>query len=92
MKHHAEFFILDNLNIVQCPTLQPERSIMFREINDVAGRCGRVFLSNSVNTLSVLRGRPVDNLPQVMDEVWLLACKHIGKMYHHCLSLRKGIG
>ena len=78
---------------MQCPRLQPERTIMFREINEIEGRCGRVILSNSVNTLGVLLGRHVDDLPQeLMDEVWLLAAKHIGKMYYRCLSLRKGIG
>ena len=79
--------------VMQCPRLQPERTIMFREINEIEGRCGRVILSNSVNTLGVLLGRHVDDLPQeLMDEVWLLAAKHIGKMYYRCLSLRKGIG
>ena len=75
--------------IMKCP----ERTTMFREINNVEGRCGKDILSNSVNTLGVLLGRPVDNLPQeLMDEVWLLAGKHSGKMYYRCLSLRKGIG
>ena len=73
--------------------LQPERSDLFREINEVESRCGRVILSNSVNTIGVLLERPVENIPQeLMDEIWLLAGKHIGKMYYRCLSLRKGIG
>ena len=78
---------------MQCPALQPERTAMFRDINDVEGRCGKDILVNAANTLGILLGRPVDNLPQeLMDEVWLLAGKHISKMYYRYLSLRKGIG
>ena len=79
--------------VMQCPILQTDRTAMFREINEIEVRSGRDILSNSVNTLGVLLGRSVDNIPQeLMDEVWLLAAKHIGKMYYRCLSLRKGIG
>ena len=79
--------------VMQCPALQPERTAMFRDINVVENRCGKAILADGVNTLSILLGRPVDNLSQeLMDEVWLLADKHISKMYYRCLSLRKGIG
>ena len=79
--------------VMQCPALQPERTAMFRDISDVEGRCGKDILVNAANTLGTLLGRPVDDIPQeIMDEVWLLAGKHISKMYFRCLSLRKGIG
>ena len=91
----CDMYEYDNVEhlVMHCPRLQPERTSMFYEINEIEGRCGKVILSNSVSTLGVLLGRSVDNLPQeLMDEVWLVAAKHIGKMYYRCLSLRKGIG
>ena len=91
----CDMYEYDNVEhlVMHCPRLQPERISMFNEINEIEGRCGKVILSNSVSTLGVLLGRSVDNIPQeLMDEVWLVAAKHISKMYYRCLSLRKGIG
>ena len=79
--------------IMQCPTLQPERTVMFTELRHVGEGHGERVMDRSGDILSVLLGKPAEDLaPDQMDEFWLVAGKHINIMYQRNIKLRKGIG
>ena len=79
--------------VMQCPSLQPERAIMFTELRNSGGGSGERALEGHGDILSVLLGRPVDVLTDdQMDAFWLISSLHISNMYQRSMTLRKGIG
>ena len=66
---------------------------MFAELRGVGGGRGADVLDRMGDILSVLLGKPAEDLtPDEMDEFWLVAGKHVNNMYHRKIKLRKGIG
>ena len=73
---------------MQCPTLQPESTVMFTELRHVGGGHGERVMDRMGDILSVLLGKPAEDLaPDQIDEFWLVA-----GMYQRNIKLRKGIG
>ena len=48
---------------MQCPELQPKRSIMFNEIDQICDAIGLERLGAYGNVFWILIGKPVDNIP-----------------------------
>ena len=79
--------------VMQCPSMQTERTEMFNELRNVEGGCGALILDNARDLLSILLGKYVEMYaPEQMDAIWLTAGKFISRMYLRSLNLRKGIG
>ena len=76
---------------MQCPELQPKRSIMFNEIDKICDAIGLERLGAYGNVFWILLGKPVDNIPiESMKNIWIYSARHISDMYRW--KLREGIG
>ena len=66
---------------------------MFAELHHVGGGRGACVIDRMGDILSVLLGKPAEDLSfDQMDEFWLVAGRHINIMYQRKIKLRKGIG
>ena len=80
-----------NHMIMQCPSTQPTRSIMFDELcRTLAGQSYNVCGAGN-DIFHILMGRQPNDTPvNVMIDFWLIAAKHIAAMYR--CRMKKGIG
>ena len=77
--------------IMQCPSLQPIRTEMFVEMNQIQDYPGNVLFEPGENTFLILMGKPYLNLnAATMESIWKIAARHISNMYRW--KLRQGIG
>ena len=76
--------------IMQCPSTQTMRNIMFDELcNAHGGQCQNVLKAGNDIFLTLMGRQPNDVPAEVMIEFWLLAAKHIAAMYRG--RMKKGI-
>ena len=77
--------------VIQCPRLQPQRSAMFNEINEILVNNGLNQNDLDENVFLNLMGRPGVNIPaEIMEDIWICSARHIACMYRW--KLKQGIG
>ena len=84
---------MDDANhlVMQCPSLQDKRNVMFHEISQIRDGYGRYLISSGADLLLTLLGKPHSNVPdEIMEEIWILSAEHISNMYR--LKIKQGEG
>ena len=85
--------------VMRCPRLQPQRSAMFLEIDEILGNNGLNQNVLDENVFLNLTGRPGLNIPtEIMEEIWICSARQIASMYRwklmhgfgYCLIIHLG--
>ena len=75
---------MDDANhmVMQCPALQPQRTDVFNEINEISEGNGRFHFRIDEDIFITPMGRTCADIPhEIMLKIWTCSCRHIADMY-----------